>query len=77
MRCASWSIQTTPIFEATLRIMAGIDALYLEGRCSGSRKIVDYLAKNGTPINRDRVRNLMRHIDIRVIDQESRATDPG
>lgn len=38
MRCASWSIQTTPIFEATLRIMAGIEALYLEGRCSDSRK---------------------------------------
>ena len=34
----------TPVLESTLRIMARIDALYLEGPCSGCRRMVDYLA---------------------------------
>ena len=52
----------TPVRESTLRIMARIDALYLEDPCSGSRRMVDYLARDGIPISRDRVRNLMRRI---------------
>ena len=50
----------TPVRESTLRIMARIDALYLDDPCSGSRRMVEYLAKEGIPISRDRVRNLMR-----------------
>jgi len=46
--------------ESTLRIMARIDALYLDDPCSGSRRMVEYLAREGIPISRDRVRNLMR-----------------
>ena len=46
--------------ESTLRIMARIDALYLEDPCSGSRRMVEYLAGERIPISRDRVRNLMR-----------------
>ncbi len=49
----------TPVGESTLRIMARIDALYLEDPCSGSRRMVDVLAREGIPIGRDRVRNLM------------------
>jgi len=41
--------------RSTLRIMARIDALYLEDPCSGSRRIVDYLASEGITISRDRV----------------------
>jgi len=36
--------QPTPVRESTLRIMGRIDALYLEDPCSGSRRMVDYLA---------------------------------
>ena len=46
--------------ESTLRIMASIDALYLDDPCSGSRRMVEYLAREGIPISRDRVRKLMR-----------------
>ena len=34
----------------TLRIMARIDALYLEDPCSGSRWLVEVLAREGIPI---------------------------
>jgi len=50
----------TPVRESTLRIMARIDALDLDDPCSGSRRMVEYLAREGIPISRDRVRKLMR-----------------
>jgi putative transposase len=46
--------------ESTLRIMARIDALYLDDPCSGSCRMVDDLAREGIPISREGVRNLMR-----------------
>jgi putative transposase len=58
--------QPTPIRESTLGIMAKIDAHYLEAPCSGSRRMVGYLATDGIPISRDRVRNLMRRMGLRV-----------
>ena len=67
----------TPVRESTLRIMARIDALYLEDPCSGSRRMVDYLAREGIPISRDRVRNLMRRMGLRAIYQKPRTTVPG
>ena len=57
--------------------MARIDALYLEDPCSGSRRMVDYLAREGIPISRDRVRNLMRRMGLRAIFQKPRTTVPG
>ena len=53
--------------ESTLRIMGRIDALYLEDPCSGSPRMVDYLARGGIPISRDRVRNLKRRMGLRAI----------
>ena len=67
----------TPVRESTLRIMARIDALYLEDPCSGSRRMVDYLAREGIPIGCDRVRNLMRRMGLRAIYQKPRTTVPG
>jgi putative transposase len=63
--------------ESTLRIMARIDALYLEDPCSGSRRMVAYLARDEIPISRDRVRNLMRRMGLRAIYQKPRTTVPG
>jgi putative transposase len=57
--------------------MARIDALYLEDPCSGSRRMVGYLARDGIPISRDRVRNLMRRMGFRAIYQRPRTTIPG
>ena len=57
----------TPVRASTLRIMARIDALYVEDPCSGSRRMVEYLAREGIPISRDRVRNLMRRMGVRAI----------
>ena len=69
--------QPTPIRESTLGIMARIDALYLEDPCSGSRRVVGYLARDGIPISRDRVRHLMRCMGLRAIYQIPRTTVPG
>jgi putative transposase len=69
--------QPTPVRESTLRIMARIDALYLGDPCSGSRRMVGYLARDGIPISRDRVRNLMRRMGLRAIYQRPRTTIPG
>ena len=60
----------TPVRESTLRIMARIDALYLEDPCSGSRRMVHYLGEEGIPIS-DRVRNLMRRMGLRAIPEAS------
>jgi putative transposase len=66
-----------PVRESTLRIMARIDALFLEDPCCGSRRMVDYLARDGIPISRDRVRNLMRRMGLRAIYQKPRTTIAG
>lgn len=41
----------------TLRIMARINTAYLNDPCSGSRRMVGYLAREGIQISRHRVRN--------------------
>jgi len=69
--------QPIPLRESTLRIMARIDSCYLEDPCSGSRRMVGYLARDGIPISRDRVRNLMRRRGLRAIYQRPRTTIPG
>ncbi|MGC6481979.1 MAG: IS3 family transposase [Synechococcus sp.] len=57
--------------------MARIDAVYLEDPCSGNRRMVEYLAREGIPISRDRVRNLMLRIGLRAIYQKPRTTVLG
>jgi putative transposase len=66
-----------PVRESPLRIIARIDALYLEDPGSGSRRMVDYLAKEGIPISRERVQNLMRRMALRALYQTPRTTVPG
>ncbi|MGL6135382.1 MAG: IS3 family transposase, partial [Prochlorococcaceae cyanobacterium] len=66
-----------PVRDSTLRIMARIDAFYLEDPTAGSRRMVQYLARDGIPISRDRVRNLMRRMGLRAIYQKPRTTVPG
>ena len=65
------------VSESSLRIMARIDSLYLEDPTAGSRRMVQYLARDDIPISRDRVRNLMRRMGLRAIYQRPRTTVPG
>jgi hypothetical protein len=65
-----------PVRDSTLRIMTRIDALYLEDPCSGSRRMVDYLARDGIPISRDRARSLTRRMGLRAILRKPRTTVP-
>jgi putative transposase len=67
----------TPVRQSMLRIMAKIDALDLEAPCSGSRRMVDDLAKDGIPISRDWVRNLMHRMGLQANDQKPRTTVPA
>ena len=57
--------------------MARIDAFYLEDPCSGSCRMVAYLARDRIQNTRDRVRNLMRCMGLRAIYQKPRTTIPG
>jgi putative transposase len=66
-----------PVRESMLQIMARIDALYLDDPCSGRRRMVAYLAREGIPISRDHVRNLMRRTGLPAIYQKPRTTVPG
>jgi putative transposase len=66
-----------PVRDSTLRIMTRIDAIYLEDPTAGSRRMVQYLARDGIPISRDRARNLMRHMGLRAIYRKPRTTVPG
>jgi len=65
--------QPTPEPQSTLRIIARIDALYLEDPCSCS-SMVAYLARDGIPISRDLVRISMRSMGLRAIFQKARTT---
>jgi putative transposase len=66
-----------PVRESTLRIMARNDAFYLEDPCSGSRRIVDLLAREGIPTSSDRARYLSRRMGLRAIYQKPRTTVQG
>ena len=69
--------QPTAVRESTLWIMARIDAFYLEDACSISSRLLGYLARDGIPISRDPVRNLMLRMGLRAIYLKPRTTAPG
>jgi len=66
-----------PVRAETLRIMARIDAWYLDDPASGSRRMVDYLAAEGIEVGRDRVRHLMRRMGLRALYPKPRTTIAG
>ena len=57
-----------PVNPQTLRVMAWIDAWYLEDPAAGSRRMVDYRAGEGIKVGRDRVQYLMHRKALRAID---------
>nr|WP_286194511.1 transposase [Synechococcus sp. CCY 0621] len=50
--------------------MARIDALYIQDPTIGSWRLVQYLATDGSPISHDSIRNLMRGLGLRAINQK-------
>ena len=56
--------------------MAWIDTFALEDRCSGSSRMVGYLGKDGIPISRDRMGNLLQRSGLRAIFHKPRSTVP-
>lgn len=61
----------------TLRMMARIDARYLEDPASGSRRMVDNLAAEGIEMGGDQVRHLLRSMVLRALYPKPRTTIPG
>jgi putative transposase len=57
--------------------MARIDALHLEDPCSGSGRMVEYLAREAIRISLHRGRNLIRRMGLRAMDRKPRTTLPG
>ena len=70
VNCESLSITTIPSSASVG------SAPYLACR-GGSRRMVDDLARDGIPISRDRIRNLMPRMGLRAICQKPRTTVPG
>ncbi len=67
----------TPVRQSTLRIMARIDALFLDDQCSGSRRMFAYLSREGIPVSRVRLRNLKHRMEFLASYQKPRTTDPA
>lgn len=64
--------------EENLRIMRKIDELYMEDATAGSRRMRDYLRRNGWPkIGRGRVKRLMHLMGIEAVYPRKRTTIPG
>jgi putative transposase len=60
-----------------VRITARVDSLCLEDPASGSRRVVQCLARDSILISRDCARNLMRRMGLRAIYQKPRTTVLG
>ena len=58
-------------------LMQAIDRIYMEEPTYGSRRQVDELEKLGYEVGRDRVRRLMRIMDIAPIYPKPRLSKPG
>ena len=59
-----------------LEVMRRIDELHLAHPWMGSRSLRDQLNRAGIPISRDRVRRLMRKMDIHAVYRRPRTTIP-
>ena len=60
-----------------LKIMARIDALYLDGLSSSNHRMLEYLAKEGVVVSRYQTLFLMRSIGFQAIYQKPRTTVPA
>ncbi len=66
-----------PISQADLTLMRLIDEIHLQYPFYGSRRIRDELQVRGHPVNRKRVRRLMRQMGLRALYPRRRTSQPG
>ena len=68
-----------PVSEEDLELMALIDRQYLKTPFYGSRRMVAWLRRQGYPVNRKRLRRLMRLMGLEAIYQKPNTSrpDPG
>ena len=66
-----------PTNDNDLALMRRIDALHTERPFLGSRRIAKTLGQEGLPINRKRVRRLMRLMGIEALGPKPRTTQPA
>ena len=73
-QCALLGVSRSSIYyrpkmatEADLTLMRDMDRQYLETPFYGSRRMKDWLDRNGIPVSRKRVRRLMRVMGLRAI----------
>lgn len=67
----------SPANDNDLALMRRIDALHTERPFLGSRRIARMLGEDGLPINRKRVRRLMRLMGIEALGPKPRTTQPA
>ena len=66
-----------PANDADLELMARIDALHTERPFLGSRRIARMLGEADLPVNRKRVRRLMRRMGIEALGPKPRTSTPA
>ena len=66
-----------PTGTSDLELMRRIDELHLAWPWMGSRSIRDQLVRSGFPVCRDRVRRLMRKMNIHAVYRAPRTTVPA
>lgn len=73
------SVYTRPrgVPAADVELMRQIDALYLKWPFYGSRRLCEELRQQGYPINRKRVRRLMRQMGLRAVYPKPRTSQPA
>jgi putative transposase len=83
-QCDLVSISRSSYYEApagespeNLTLMRVIDGQFLETPWYGSRQMTHHLRRQGHPVNRKRVRRLMRQIGLAAVYQRPKTTVPN
>jgi putative transposase len=74
---SSFYYQPVGVSELELTLMKLIDRQYLETPFYGSRKMTEELKRAGYPVNRKRIRRLMRIMGLQAIYRRPRTSPPG
>lgn len=69
--------QRAPVSDEALALMHRIDEMHLQRPFYGSRRIRDWLQEEGHPVNRKRVRRLMRRMSITALYPKPRTSKAG
>jgi len=69
--------QPKPIDNLTFDLLNKVDEIYTDCPFFGSRKITAQLKKEGYPVNRKRIRRLMRILDIQAVYPKPRLSCPN